>query len=346
MHRILKTDANYYILLGERSNGKSYAVKHYCIEDAINNGNLFILLRRYTVESKNFMMESYFDDVDTFKLTNGEYNAITVYRGGIYLTVLTEENKAVRGTKIGMVMSLSIANHYKSMSLLKYKNLIYEEFITDDLYLQNEPFELQNLVSTIARRNKIKVFLIGNTISRLCPYFTEWSLVNIPRQKMGTIDIYNMETNQIDNDGSQVIVKIAVEMCENSGSNSKMFFGSQSNQIVNGSWKSKEFPHIPYDYKECEVMYGINFVVYNMIYTSEILKKDEDIFIFTRPANKIKKERVIQPEFSLNMLVTDKLIPITQGDIIFQKLVKLNKLTFSDNLTGEEFHSGIMPLIT
>lgn len=345
LSRILETNANYYILLGERSNGKSYAVKHFCIQDFIDNDNRFILLRRYTVESKNFMMETYFDDVDVFKITKGEYNTISIYRNGIYFAITTEDNKIVRGKQIGMVMSLSIANHYKSMSLLKYKNLIYEEFITDDIYIKNEPFELQNLVSTIARRNTIKVFLIGNTISRLCPYFTEWSLVKVPRQKMGTIDIYNMETSQKDEDGNPIEVKIAVEMCENSGSNSKMFFGAQSNQIVNGTWKSKEFPHIPYNYRECEVLYGINFVVYNMIYTSEILQKGDDIFLFTYPANKIKKERVVQPDFSLDMLKTDRLIPLTKGDIAFLKLVKLNKLTFSDNLTGEEFYSGIMPLI-
>lgn len=345
LDRILQTFADYHILLGERSNGKSYAVKHYCIDEYMKHKHRFILLRRYTVESKNFMMESYFDDVDVFKITNGEYNAINIYRNGIYFAIIDDNSKVHRGEQIGMVMSLSIANHYKSMSLLQYKNLIYEEFITDDLYIMNEPFELQNLVSTIARRNKIKVFLIGNTISRLCPYFTEWSLVNIPRQKIGTIDIYNMETDQKDDNDNPVTIKIAVEMCENSGSNSKMFFGTQSKQIVNGTWKSKDYPHLPYKYKDCEVVYGVHFIVYNMTYTSEILSKGDDYFIYTYPTSKIKYQRIIKKEFELNMLVTDRLIPLTRGDIIYKKLLMANKLTFSDNLTGEEYHSGIIPLI-
>lgn len=345
LDRILTIPANYYILLGERSNGKSYAVKHYCINEYIAKKHKFILLRRYEVESKNFMMESYFDDVDVFKLTKGEYNTINIYRNGIYFAILDDNQKLIRGEQIGMVMSLSIANHYKSMSLLQYHNLIYEEFITTDLYLKNEPFELQNLVSTIARRRRIKVFLIGNTISRLCPYFMEWSLVNVQRQKLGTIETYDMLTDQMDEDGKPVHVTIAVEMCENSGNNSKMFFGTQSKQIVAGTWQSKDYPHIPYEYKECNKMYSIDFVVYGMYYVCDILKKDNDIFIYTRPTKKLRAKRRIQKDFSLDLMITDRFMPVTEGDVLFQKLVAYNKVTFSDNLTGEEFYSGIIPLM-
>lgn len=84
---------------------------------------------------------------------------------------------------------------------------------------------LTDLVSTIARRDSVRVFMIGNTINRLCPYFTEWELSHVKEQAQGTIDIYTHSTNQIDEEGQPIEIVIAVEYCANSGKNSQMFFG-------------------------------------------------------------------------------------------------------------------------
>lgn len=346
LNNILKENCEYNILLGERSNGKSYAVKHFCIYDYLKNGNMFIYLRRYTVESKNMMVESYFDDVDVPKITKGKYEYISVYRGGIYFAYIdSKTDKEIRAEQIGMIMSLSISTHYKSMSLLKYKNLIFEEFISKTLYLEDEPNTLQQLVSTIARREKIKVFLIGNTISRLCPYFNEWALQHIPSQKQGTIDVYKMNTTQEDENGNPVVVHIAVELCENSGNNSKMFFGSVSKSITNGSWEVEEQPHIPYKYDECKKMYALTVIKYNMIYVCELMRHENEYFIFVHPSNKIRTDRIIQDAYSPNMLTTNKLTELTRGDKLMKYLIKLNKICYSDNLTGSEFETNIVKFL-
>ena len=79
-------------------------------------------------------------------------------------------------------MALSASTHYKSTQYPFVKNMIFEEFVTDGLYLQNECNLLMQLVSTVFRNRKDgKVFLIGNTISRVCPYFYEWELRGIPK---------------------------------------------------------------------------------------------------------------------------------------------------------------------
>lgn len=343
VQNILQENADYNMLLGERSNGKSYSVKHQCIDDYVKKQFGFIYLRRYTVEIKNFMVNAYFNDVDVKKATNGRWEAIDVYRSGIYLCNFVE-GKLVREVQCGLVMALSTATHYKSMSLLEFKNVIFEEFITDELYLDNEPAKLQQLISTIARRERIRVFLIGNTISRLCPYFNEWQLIHIPKQKQGTIDIYNMTTDQIE-DGKPVVVKIAVELCENSGNNSKMFFGVRSKAITSGTWESDVQPHIPYPYKECQKLYTFTVIKFNMTYMCEILKHEKEMFIFVHPTNKITTNRIIQEEYSPNMLVTQRLIVLTKGDDIAIKLIRMNKLCFSDNLTGSEFKSNVLPTL-
>lgn len=346
LDNILKEDCEYNLLLGERSNGKSYAVKHYCIEDYIKNENKFIYLRRYTVEIKNSMVEAYFNDVDVKKVTKGKYETIDIYRSGIYFAHYDDKGKLIRDVEIGMIMSLSTATHYKSMSLLEYKNVIFEEFITQSVYLQGETAMLQQLISTIARRNRIRVFLIGNTISRLCPYFNEWQLFNIPNQKQGTIEIYHMNTTQKNEDGSDVVVNIAVELCENSGNNSKMFFGTQSHSIVNGSWETDEQPHIPYDFDACQQLYEFAVKRHNMIYSCNVMKYENEMFIFVHPVTKkIKCQRIIQEEYAPDMLTTTKLVELTKGDRISRTLIKLGKICFSDNLTGTEFKNNILPSI-
>lgn len=340
---ILKLDCEYNLLLGERSNGKSYAAKHHCIQDYLDNGNRFIYLRRLTVEIKNMMVEAYFNDVDVPKITKGKYELISVYRSGIYFAKLDEEGRIERGEQIGIVMALSTGAHYKSMSLLQYKNIIFEEFISSGAYLPDEPNLLQQLVSTVVRRTRGRVFLIGNTISRLCPYFNEWSLVNIPSQKQGTIDIYRVITDQKDDNDNNITIKIAVEICANSGNNSKMFFGSVSKAITAGAWESYEQPHIPYPYDDCEKIYSITIIKYNMMYCAEILKYNYEFFVFVHPTNKIRTHRIIQSKYDTNMFVTSKLVELTKGDRLMKKLFILNKICFSDNLTGTEFTTNILP---
>lgn len=345
LEKIYAENCEYNLLLGERSNGKSYQVKHCCIYEYLTKGYMFIYLRRLGVETKNYMVEAYFDDVKIEKLSKGKYTNITVFRSGIYLGHFDEDNKLIRDVQCGMIMSLSSSMHYKSMSLLSYKNIIFEEFITNSVYLPDECNMLQQLVSTIARRNKIRVWLIGNTISRLCPYFNEWQLFNIPKQKQGTIEIYRMKTQQHTEDGEPVVINIAVEICENSGDNGRMFFGSIAKSITNGSWETDEQPHIPYKYDDCEMMYSITVIKHNMFYVMEVMKHEDEMFIFVHPSNKIRSKRIINQFYQPNMFTTSKLVELTTGDRIARYLIKLNKICYSDNLTGTEFINNVLPML-
>lgn len=339
LNTLLDYDCEYNMILGARANGKSYAVKNFCIKDFWENGKKFIYLRRYTVEIKVSMVEAYFNDADIKKITKGKRDGIIIFRSGIYLaSVNTETEKLERQEQIGVVMALSIQSHYKSMSMLEYKNIIFEEFITNSLYIDNETNELQQLVSTIARNEKVKVFLIGNTISRLCPYFNEWQLYNIPHQKKGTIDIYHMKT-QNENEN----VNVAVEICGEPNVKSSMFFGSVSKSITGGTWETKEQAHLPYDYDECKCIYSLTIVQHNMMYVMEVLQNDSDYMIFVHPSNKIRTRRIIKESFDIEKMTTSKLIPICYGDKLILKLLLLNKICFSDNLTGTEFLNNVLP---
>lgn len=333
--RILKEKAQYNLIYGERSNGKSYWIKEYCVSNAYHNDNKFVLLRRYQIEVKASDVESYFADTPIKSITKGEYNTISVYRGSIYLANIIDD-KVVRGKLIGRCLYLSGASHYKSQAFPDYTDIIFEEVLAKSGYLPNEPSELMELVSTIARRREIRVWMIGNTISRVCPYYSDWGLVNIPRQEQGTIDVYNFKTSQKTESGQDVIVKIAVEYCANSGNNSKMFFGRKEKSITGGSWECREYPNIS-TVKDYEVAYEIllkrcnfNFVI--QLCTDTI---NGGVFLYVYPLTTRRKiDRIISDDFSTNPLETDCLLP---SESIIRDCINNNRVCYSDNLTGEDF---------
>lgn len=97
-------------------------------------------------------------------------------------------------------------------SFLDVDRIIFEEFMERGTYIRNEPSKLMIFYSTIDRkRGTTKMYLVGNTISRVCPYLYDWNLQGIVRNmKQGDI-----KTLDIDNDGTKF--KMAIEYCKSSG---------------------------------------------------------------------------------------------------------------------------------
>ena len=57
LSNLLKTESQYKMLLGERSNGKSYAVKEYILNEAYKNNNQFAYIRRWREDIKSASVE-------------------------------------------------------------------------------------------------------------------------------------------------------------------------------------------------------------------------------------------------------------------------------------------------
>lgn len=339
---IIKTNPQYAIIFGERSNGKSYNVAKYCLEKAYNDNELFVYLRRWELETKPKIVRKYFVDKPIKEITNGEYDTIDVYGDIIYFAKTTDSGKIKRGKQAGSVMYLGGATHYKSMSYLNHHYIIFEEFVTKSYYLPDEPTLLFDVVSTVARDNAIVVFMIGNTVSRLCPYFDEWQLTRIPRQKQGTIDVYERYTP--DGEG---IVRIAVEYCKQTGYSNKMFFGQRAKMIHSGAWEAENHHKLPpgIKFNACDVLYDLFIENLNMIYRVCVLYHNSMgtiLYVYpTKQTLDYNNGRIITDklyEFTNNIGISDKFIVMTKGDELIVDLLKKGRVAFSDNLTGTEFY--------
>lgn len=343
LDNIDKEDANYNLIYGEKSNGKSYQVKHKkAVEKYLKTKRRFILMRRWAEDLKSDWIEKYFSDVDIQKLTDKKYNCITMYRNELYLTTITEEFKKKRGEKIGYAIPLSLEQRYSSASFLDVDDIIYEEFMSRGVYIADEPNKLMTFYSTVDRkRGTTKLWLVGNTVSRVCPYLQAWGLTDIMKnQKQGEIKtkIIHNETND---------VKIAIEYCRSSGGK-QMAIGSAKTMIDNGTWQVDPQPLLPKSKKCYKILFRFGFQYKSFKFLCEFLKDNEtsDVCFFIYPYSGEFKEKF----FVFSDVI--KISPYWQrsiynADIKNKKLVNLfnefreNKIFYSSLLCGTDFKQCI-----
>ena len=330
---LLKTKAQYMILLGQRANGKSYQAKKTALTAAYEQDRWFVYLRRYKADIKAKSVEAYFSDMNISEITKGEYEGLTAWNGSIYFTIRNEKDELVKGKEIGKYCALNEYERYKSWAFVDYDYIIYEEFITDNAYLVDEPRLLQQFVSTVARHNALTVLLIGNTLSRVCPYFSEWCLEGVLKQKLGTIEIYHHHFDDS-------TIDIAVEYCQNANYENKMFFGQTAKQIIAGEWDTVEVPKLPRKQEEYELVYEvlIEYQKFKFVLNLLIEPTDGGIITFVYPFTGTRGIlRKITEQFSDNPFISARLDLSKRPEYLINECFRLGKVCYSDNLTGADF---------
>ena len=363
--------ASVNILYGERSNGKSYQLKHKkginpylknstsyrrnyydkekIIEDNIKAGTRFILLRRNKEEVSSEKVEQYLNDIDIMSLTNDEYNCFSVYKKAIYLSKYDNDTgKTKRYEKIGYVMALSTEQNYAGASYLDVHDIIFEEFMTRTVYLANEPDKLMNLYSTIDRkRGTTRLWLVGNSISRVCPYLEDWGLMDIIRNlKQGDIKTKWISTNSFDDEGREVEVLLAIEYCRSTG-NSSFAIGKHADMLNKGDWQSDPQPHLSDSYKEYKMLFRIGFQYQSFKFLGEyLMDKNHNTLWFIYPYNReFKKNLIVFSDIikESNYWQKDIYNPTFKNDNIRYILstFKENKIFYATDLVGTDFKQAI-----
>lgn len=331
---ILATDAQYMLLLGQRANGKSYQAKLTVLTEAYKYGNKFVYLRRWKEDIKQNSVTAYFADMPIDKITNNEWENVIAWNGNIYFSRHDDKGEIEKSDVIGRYCALNEAERYKSQMFVNYKYIIYEEFITDKLYLVNEPTNLQHFVSTVAREKTMHVIMVGNTLSRVCPYFSEWCLDGVLKQKQGTIEVYHYHTSD------DTTVDIAVEYCATANIKNTMFFGQSAKQIVTGEWDTTEVAKLPKFQYEYDIAYEVLLEYQKFKFAIQLLiePKAGGILCFVYPfSGKREIVRKITNIFSDSPLITKMLDISRRPEMLMSECFKGDKVCYSDNLTGADF---------
>jgi hypothetical protein len=327
-------NSDFIMLLGERANGKSYCVKSILLSECYKNDKEFIYLRRFELDIKDSLCVSYFGDCPVAEITDGEYTCIDVFRKGIYFANIDDESgKIKRGKKIGYCHCLSGAEHYKSLSFPKVDFIDFEEFISvDGNYLFNEPDKLQHYVSTIFRHRKGKVFLVGNLISRICPYYREWGISKIMAKAVeGSVNYCKIDETVI-----------AVYLTDSLNFNSGMFFGNIAKNITKGEYETHSVPHLPHSPYKYKTLYSFVLQYNEFKFLCSLLQEHEhanNITWYVQPKTTEihKKTRVISNIFSTDPYNIMSFAGLTPNEKQIINLLLQDRVCYSDNLTGTEF---------
>lgn len=285
LKNILNKNADYNIIIGERSNGKTYACLKYALTDYINNGNEFIYLRRWKEDITNKRADTVFSSLiandEISKLTNGKYNNIFFFRGKYYLANYDVENRKMNASKkvCCYAMSLTDVEHDKSTSYPKVTNIIFDEFLTRKYYLPDEFVVFMNVLSTVIRdRKNVKIYMLGNTVNQFCPYFDEMGLNNVNKQLQDSIDVYRYGDSDL---------SVAVEYCANiqkkKASNKYFAFNNPKlNMIKSGAWELAIYPHLELGQKikPSDIIFSFTIEFSSKLVQGDIIENENGCFLF------------------------------------------------------------------
>lgn len=258
LNRILSKNADYNVIFGERSNGKTYATLKHGIETFLKTGKQMAYIRRWREDLRGKRAESLFANHtangEIERLTNGKFNEVFYFSNKWFLSFYDAEKNKRFPDDIPFCYGfcLSEQEHEKSSSYPNVTTIVFDEFLTRRIYLPDEFMLFMNLLSTIIRqRDDVKVFMLGNTVNKYCPYFTEMGLKQVPVMEQGTIDIYKFGEH-----GATVAVEYCSTIVKQKASNKYFCFDNQNLQMITGGkWELAVYPHLPTKYKPDDVLF-------------------------------------------------------------------------------------------
>lgn len=354
--RILENDCQYYIIFGERSDGKTFSVLEYGILKYLFYGEKMAIIRRYDTDFqgkrgrdcfKNFTENAKFGNI-LETITEGKWTTIYYYSGCWYLAKRTEKGELIREPDpFCYSFAISGQEHDKSSSYPKITTVLFDEFMTRGIYLTDEFVSFTNVLSTIIRdRDNVKIFMCGNTVNKYNPYFVEMGLDNVRKMDIGDIQIYRFAVFNKNGENTDKELRIAVEFSDGAGVKGKpsdvyfAFDNPKLKMITNGVWELAIYPHLPYKYTKDNIC-GEYFIIWEEdTLHCEVIQQDSMYYTYihkkTTPIQNEKQDIVFTLNFNPMPNFRRK---ITQPfDEIGRRIYwfyKNDKVFYQDNEVGE-----------
>lgn len=333
---LLNTGSEWLACIGRRSNGKSFWWLQFCIIDVLEHGNQFAYVRRNDKETRKKVVDTYFDDESICKWLKKTYDfdGIMCDADALYFYKKDSNGKPANKLKCGNVFAVSVARQYKGLHFDKIQNVIFEEFITDQGYIDNEWNLFNSILSTIFRLKKGRVILLGNTISRSCPYFVEMGFDIKQLQQGNIITIDHMQS-----DGNHVF--LSVEYTPDIEQKNGMFFGKAESIINSGIWETDEYPHLFFTLDNAEKIRTFYYINGDFCFKCYLLLYDDHKYIYIYPydADKLEfnsRDDIFFKDFTTRENVFNGCYKKRHGRI--WSLFERGRVLYADNLTGTEFN--------
>ena len=338
-------EALYYLVIGERSNGKTYSTMVYCLKMFFEKDITFAYIRRWKEDFQQGAGKKLFEGINkngvVKKLSKGRWQAVRYYNMEFFLVNYDEDGNVIeRGPTIGWAFALTSEEHYKSTSYSTIKIIVFDELLARSAgYLPNEFVTFCNLLSTIIRlKDDCKIIMLGNTISKYgCPYFREMGLRHIKLMKKGSYDVYQFT------DKLSVMVRYSDFKAKDKPSDKYFAFDNPKlKMITNGSWEISIYPHLKTPYEESEIEYRFFICYEGEILQCELIhrQKDDSKFIYIHQ----KTTRISDKNTNLVYSPIDNPLPwyrlrLTDSTTPLERVINMffirGKVFYQDNEVGE-----------
>lgn len=346
---ILEEKAHYNIIIGERSNGKTYSVLQKIINDYAEYGHQAALLRRmqedFIGKRGAGLFEPLINNGEIELATAGKWTSVYYYASRWFLCRYEEDKKGnterITDTQPFMYgFALSQMEHEKGTGYPNVKTIVFDEFITRMAYLRDEFVLFMNTLSTIIRsRDDVTIFMLGNTVNKYCPYFDEMGLRHIKDMKQGEIDVYQLKH------ASGKVLKVAVEYCKpfEKGKKSDFYFAFDNQKlemITSGVWEIDIYPHCPYKYKPKNILFTYFIEFDKELLQCEVIQVDSITFTFihrkTTPLKNPDKDLVFTTRYDARPNYRRKLTrPRLEIEKKIAEYYASDKIFYQDNEVGE-----------
>ena len=284
LDRIKEFKAQYNLIFGKRSNGKTYSVLKEAIEKYAKYGKQTAYIRRYREDFVGKRGQQMFaamvsDDIVS-KATGGKWDKIKYQSSQWFFAKEDEKGERLITDSQPFCFGFSLAQmeHDKSTSYPNITTIIFDEFISRIGYLPNEFVLFMNVLSTIIRqRNDVTIYMLGNTVNKYCPYFKEMGLGHIEEMEAGKIDLYTYGESKL---------KVAVERTKNhniGGRKSDVYFAFDNpslEMITGGAWELDLYPHCPRKFTDEEIVFKFFIKFNDQLLQGEVVELDDCTFIY------------------------------------------------------------------
>ena len=343
------TGAVYRMIIGQRSNGKTYSACRHIIENYLTKGERGAYIRRYDedITPKNIqdLFDPHLDFIRT--MTNEEYNSIYYRAKEFHLCYVDEDGKVEYKDPEAFCITASIntAEHTKGQDRGIIKTIIFDEFMTREGYLQNEFVRYCNILSSLIRnRDDCIIYMLANTVNRYCPYFKEMGLKDVENMPQGEIYLYHYGNADL---------TVAVEYCSPVRATEKVaskffaFDNPQLEMITTGAWELMMYPRAPYKIFEDDIFRRFYIQFGEAMLCCEIIKRKKDFFIFVHLQTKDieigEKDVLYTDDFTSNQLHCRFLKDCpTELHKLIKDLIMKKAVCFSTNEVGELFRNWLI----
>lgn len=342
-----KLDAMYNLIIGQRSNGKTFNVCRKIVDEYINSEISSAYIRRSKEEIISMDIETLFDPHADYisQKTSGKYNGVCYWRRAFYFCRWAKkmdgemERVAKDKKPFCRCYAVSTAETTKGADPGKLAYIVFDEFITRRYYIMNEFVHFQNLLSSLIRdRPGVKIYMLANTVNKFCPYFAEMGIMDVQDMKPGTINYYS--------DESKKRPSIAIEYCATSANTKKIsqyfnFDNPQLAMISTGAWEIASYRHAPDDISDHEIALSFFVQFSRKIVQGDVyIYKSYPVIYFhmkTTPIRHWDTDIVYVPDVvdGNPLHCSDFGHGQTRAHKIIENLIRDNRTFFQDNSVGE-----------